>query len=41
MIKYGIVIPLDSTDLLYMPWYGNPVCLGAKCRIREWKASEE
>ena len=41
MIKYGIVIPLDSTDLLYMPWYENPMCLGAKCRIREWKASRE
>ena len=41
MLIYGIVIPLHSTDLLYMPRYENPVCLGAKCRMREWKASRE
>lgn len=32
---------MHSTDLLYMPRYENPVCLGAKCRMREWKASRE
>lgn len=35
-IIIGSIIPLDSTDLLYIPRYENPVCLGAKCKMREW-----